>query len=272
MNKHLLILLLALISFTTSATTIPVMAGNSMIWDKFRISERIDPKGEDVTKDSINDIFKGKKIIIDNTNITVSGACKYEYSRENMTPLEYWHSQKTVNLYKQILSDHNVKLSSELNLITPVSPSVECVYPFSYFIEADNSLIFVLKNRAIIYSQKNEEKSVFDDECKHKEQTPEQIVENGDIDECYYKNLNVLNSYKKYRERLTGDRKKYLRKKINLNENFTMKCDNGCITVIYKWNGSDNLVITQQFEGGETVISFSKEAHGCQVVTKSFAD
>lgn len=51
-----------------------------------------------------------------------------------------------------------------------------------------------------------------------------------------------------------------------------MKCDNGCISVIYKWNGLDRLTIVQQFEGGETQISFTKKVQGCRVVTKSFPD
>ncbi|MEP9243947.1 hypothetical protein ABKT97_01485 [Enterobacter hormaechei] len=277
MNKFILVLPLVFASFFLNAKTVPVVTdilspNNSTSWVSYLISEPIILGGEDVTKDSIDVIFKGNNIVIDNTNVSIGNICKYEYSKESISPLEYWHSEKTVDLYKKFLSAYNIKLGGKLNLITPINPSVKCDYPFSYFIEVDGSLVFILKNRAIIYSHNNKNDDVPNSVCMHKEQSLEQIFENGDIEECFYKNKNILSSYQKYRDSLTNDNKKYLRKNIELNKSFSMKCDNGCITVIYKWDGPDHLTISQQFDGGETEISFSKEVQGCRVVTKSLPD
>ncbi|CNG10849.1 hypothetical protein [Yersinia similis] len=278
MIKLLLVLPFILISFVAnanvdnSASDLPLLTDNSMAWRSYVVSDRIDPQGEDVAEYLVNEVFKGREIVIDNTTVTVNGVCKYEYSKEKMTPLQYWNSQKTVDLYKTFLSGYNVKLKNTLGLITPVNPSIECVYPFSYFIEVDNSLVFVLKNRAIIYSQVNEEDKVSVVACAHKEQTPEQIYEHGYIVDCYYKNMDILDSYQKYRSSLVSDDRAHLQEKIALNKSFSMKCDNGCIVVEYKWNGPDHLVITQQFDGGETRIYFSKEEQGSRIVTKSFPD
>lgn len=228
--------------------------------------------GEDVSKDSIDNLFKGNDVVIDDTNVTIGNICKYEYSQESMSPLEYWHSKKTVNLYKKFFSGYNVRLGDTLNLITPTNPYSRCDYPFSYFIEVDDSLVFILKNRAIIYSHNNKNKDVSNVVCTHKDKSPEKIFESGDVEECFYKNINILDSYQEYRDGLTDDNRKYLQENILLNKNFSLKCNNGCIAVIYKWNGPDRLTITQQFEGGETEISFTKEVKGFRVVTKSFPD
>jgi len=279
MHRFLLAFSLILISSVTSvkithAASVSIPLVNSVVWGDYIISKRIDPSGDDVTKGSINDIFKGIKVVIDNENVTVSGVCKYEYSKESMSPLKYWYSKKTVDLYRSFLSGYNVKLNDNVNLITPVNPSVNCIYPFSYFIEVDNSLVFVLKNRAVIYFNDNRDGKggVSPSECVHKKQTPEQVYANGDIDECYYKGLNILDSYQKYRNRLVDSEKRHLMENIKLNENASMKCDDGCIVVKYKWKGPDNLVISQQFDGGETMIYFSKKEQGSRVVTKSFPD
>lgn len=276
MYKFLLILSLMIASFFINAKVVAVKKDisptHSTVWKKYLISEPIIPGRSDVTKDSIDDFFKGSEVVIDNENVTIGSICKYEYIKENISPMEYWHSKKTSDLYKRFLSGYSVKLGNKLNLFTTKNPSIKCDYPFSYFIEVDGSLVFILKNRAIIYSYNNKKEYVSNVICNHKEQSPEEVFGSGDVEECLYKNLNILDSYQKYRDGLTHDNKKYLRENIVINKNFSMKCDNGCIAVIYKWNGPDRLTIMQQFEGGETQISFTKEVRGCQVVTKSFPD
>ncbi len=102
----------------------------STIWKHYVVSERIDPQGQDVAKYSVNEVFKGKEIVIDNKDVTVDGVCKYECYKEEMPPRQ----SKIVGLYKTFLSGYNVKLKNKLGLIIPINPLVECAYPFSYFI------------------------------------------------------------------------------------------------------------------------------------------
>ncbi|QIM43072.1 hypothetical protein [Leclercia adecarboxylata] len=282
MNRFSLILSLFLAlccikAKAVNATTDVSPSGNTLVWEGYFISKPIIPGEESVSENSIDDFFKGKKIVIDDKKVTIGNTCIYEYSKETMTPLEYWHSKKTVNFYKKFLSFYKVKLGGKLNLITPTIPPVECGYPFTDFIELDGSLLFIFNNRAVIYdnNNNNNNRNNFDASgviCLHKGQSAEQIFENGDIEECFYKGENIFDSYQKYRGVLTDDGKKYLQESIVLNKDSSMKCYDGCIAVIYKWDGPDRLTITQQFEGGETEISFTKETQGCRVVTKSFPD
>lgn len=179
MYKFLLILLLVIASFFLNAKTVPVMTDisstHSTAWKSYLITEPITLGGSNDTKDSVDTFFKGSKIVIGNANVTIGNICKYEYSKESISPLEYWHSKKTSDFYKGFLSDYNVKAGDKLNLFSPTNPSVRCDYPFSYFIEVDGSLVFVHKNRAIIYSQDNKKEYVSNVICNHKEQSAEQI-------------------------------------------------------------------------------------------------
>lgn len=71
-------------------------------------------------------------------------------------------------------------------------------------------MVFVLKNRAIIYSQMNKKDKVSAAVYVDKEQTQEQIYENGNIVDCYYKNMGVLDSHYKYRNSLGSDNRVHL--------------------------------------------------------------
>lgn len=251
-----------------------VVDKNTVTWKHYVVSDLIMPGGKDITEESVsyvNNVFNGKRINIDRVNVNIPGTCKYEYYMESITPLKYWHSQKTVDLYVKLLSKYNVTLNGDVILITPTRPSNKCGYPFSYFIKVDESLVFVLNNRMVIYSQnENGEKS--DDIENHDDVDSQMMDEYGSVSESFYHGDTLLDAYGKYRDGLTTDYKNHLVEKILLNKDFTMKCENGCIEVDYNWSGPDKLIIKLMFEGGETEIDFLKEAQGTKVLTKSSPD
>ena len=247
------------------------------IWRDYVISEPIIPEGEYVTKESISELFKGKIISMDKTIVNVSEECRYKYNVKNTTPILHWHSEKTAKLYSDLLYKYNIRLNDSVSLITSKATPSECDYPFSYFIIVDNSLIFYLKNRMIIYPSDSEIKKTYknsiDDDFKVLKKNPSiQTNEYEQVEEIFYQEMGLLNSYKKYRDGLQIDYKKYLLDTIFTNENLTKKCDDGCIEVDYKWSGPHMLIIKQDFNGGETEIHFIEETNGTRVITKSYPD
>lgn len=249
----------------------------TLTWRNYVISEPITPEGEYVTKESISELFKGKVISIDKTTVNVSEECRYKYNIKNTTPILYWHSEKTAKLYSDLLYGYNIRLNNLVSLITPKATPSGCDYPFSYFIRVDNSLIFYLKNRMIIYRSDSEikytRKNSFDDNFRVLKKKPSiQADEYEQVEEVFYQEMDLLNSYKKYRDSLQIDYKKYLLDTIFTNENLTKKCDDGCIEVDYKWSGPHVLIIKQDFNGGETEIHFIEENHGTRIITKSYPD
>ena len=149
-------------------------------WSHYRISGLIGSDWDEVTVAKIDEQFKGKTVSIDDKMVNITGACRYEYSKTTMSPIKYWHSLKTVELYRQRLAENNIKLGEALSRITPRYPSTDCPYPFSIFIQIDDELVFILDNRMIIYSHNIKEPEVISGPiCTRKEQTPAQLFEGG---------------------------------------------------------------------------------------------
>lgn len=267
----------AMVSAGIGNDTVSSAENETSTWRDYVISEPIIPEGKYATKESISELFKGKVISIDKTTVNVSEGCRYKYNLKNKTPILYWHSEKTVKLYSDLLYKYDIRLNNLVGLITPESTPSECDYPFSRFIIVDNSLIFYLKNRLIIYYSDGEikrtHKSIIDDDFRVLKEKPSiQANEYEQVIEKFYQEMDLLNSYKKYRDSLQTDYKKYLLDTIFKNENLTKKCDNGCIEVDYKWSGPHVLEIKQYFDGGKTEIHFIEETHGTRIITKSYPD
>lgn len=256
-------------------------------WRYFFVSEPFNAKNNDSSENETVKLFDGKKIIFNGQSLTITNACAYKYAAQVNTPLSFWGSFKTVRFYKEFFSNYKVEVPNKFLDVTPVNPLETCDFPFSEFIVLGDELVFFYKNHAVLYFKtlealkSHEKENIRNDpsvkqglmgiskNCKEIERNPDNY---DTSQECFYNNLDLIEAYKAYREGLLKDSKKYLQDTIISNKDFSMKCDNGCITVIYKWHGPNNLVITQQFDGGETEISFSKEVQGCRVVTKSFPD
>jgi hypothetical protein len=50
-------------------------------WKHYIISTPIDPNGVYITKDSIDNVFRGKEIIIDNKSVIIRNVCEFEYNK-----------------------------------------------------------------------------------------------------------------------------------------------------------------------------------------------
>ncbi|EOF6284765.1 hypothetical protein ACK1C5_004374 [Salmonella enterica] len=256
-------------------------------WRYFFISEIFEGESNRSPSEKVVKLFDGKKIIFNGDLLSITDACTYKYAAELKTPLSFWKSYKTINFYENFFSGYKIKMPKKFLDITPINPSEKCDFPFSEFIVLDDKIVFFYEHNAIFYF-KNEKELKYhekisaenndnvDEKSIESESICKEIESNADdynsSEECFYKNMSVIDTYLEYRKKLMDYDKKYLQDEIISNKNFSTKCYGGCIIVTYKWDGPDNLVITQQFDGGETEISFSKEVQGCRVVTKLFPD
>ncbi|EOU9611094.1 hypothetical protein ACOJD9_004405 [Cronobacter dublinensis] len=241
------------------------------LWQDYIVSELIDPEGENVDKTSAADFFKGKEISINNKVVTISNVCSYEYNIDYMSPFQYWQSEKVAYLYKVKLAKLDVDVRDQIGLITPAKSTTGCSYPFVYFLVINDSLVFVLNNRMIVYYPQN--KKIKDESvCMHKVQDLELVYENGYIDECHYKEMKIADAFTNFRKDHADDEGKYLKEHLEINNNETVKCSGECIQVEYKWAGEKNLSITQQFNGGEIIINFSENTSGTDVIIKALPD
>ncbi|ECC6544549.1 hypothetical protein QNT90_002349 [Salmonella enterica] len=256
-------------------------------WGYFFISGIFEGGSNRSSSEKVMKLFDGKKIIFNGDLLSITDACTYKYTAELKTPLSFWKSDKTVDFYEAFFSRYKIKMPKSFLDITPINPSEKCDFPFSEFIVLDDNIVFFYEHNAIFFFKneqmlKDHEKSSVENNGNvdgkpiESENICKEVESNADdynsSEECFYKNMSVIDTYLEYRKKLMDYDKKYLQDKIISKENFSTKCSDGCITVTYKWDGPDNLVITQQFDGGETEISFTKEVQGCRVVTKLFPD
>lgn len=203
--------------------------------------------------------------------VNIAGACHYEYTKNTRSPIKHWHSEKTVALYRQRLAENNITLGDAVSLITPRSPSTDCPYPFSYFQQVGENLIFVVNNRMIIYSPDIQvPKDNTGPICTRKEQTPDQFFEEGGEVGCTYPKLNMAETYKVWRKSGMEDKEQLPKTLPNKNREITFK--EICISATYTWEDTGKLKIVRQFAGGETHTYFNQIPIGTQVITHSFPD
>jgi len=272
----------------TSASTLDnlLQKNEHSEWNYFFISQPFNGRISQSSEEKVAKLFNGKKIVFNNDLLSITDACTYKYATQLNSPLSFWKSSKTVSFYKIFFSDYKIKIPDSFLNITPENPSEKCEFPFSDFLVLENEIVFFYENNAVFYFKSQEElkshvKNIINVISERPTSSSKICKENehhtDDYDtsyECFYKALSLIDTYREYRNELKEEDNKYLVDKIITNKDFSIKCDSdsGCLTVIYKWNGPDNLAITQQFDGGRTVISFSKEAQGCRVVTKLSPD
>ncbi|MBS9427747.1 hypothetical protein [Photorhabdus akhurstii] len=250
---------------------------NNSEWGYSYVSGPIVSVSDEVNKKVIENIFKMRKLSFNNNILNVTGLCSYEYIAEKKTPISYWYSNKTVELYKNFFSKYNVKLNDYIYNVSPVNPDETCEYPFSDFIYIDNKMVFIYDGYAIFYSRMDSSKSLSNAKknnfCKHTEQSIESVYENGDITECFYNGVNIVEAYAIFRNSsIEGSDGFYLSEKLNVMKNITVKCDKDCMEVKYIWINKNKLKIIIEFSGGTTEFYFNENINGTKVITKSYPD
>ena len=287
-KKNSLFLLLFFCSFYTYSSVIENILQKKEYseWNYFFVSEKFENRTSRSSAE-VASLFGGKKVVFNSDLLTITDACTYKYAPQLSTPLSFWMNYKTVKFYEVFFSDYKIKIPDKFLDITPINLSEKCDFPFSEFIVLDDEVVFFYESYAVFYFKsqealKSHEKKLVGSDivvdkkttgsssvCKKSERNPDGYNSSR---ECFYKDMSLISTYKEYREESASYGGKYLQKEIIPNKDFSVQCDDGCIGVIYKWNGPDHLVVTQQFDGGETEISFSKEEQGSRVVTNLFPD
>ncbi|EOC0554909.1 hypothetical protein ACI01C_004145 [Cronobacter sakazakii] len=77
--------------------------------------------------------------------------------------------------------------------------------------------------------------------------------------ETYYKQLNLLDKPK-------------LLNKVEVGRDEMKKLENGALAVSYKWLGANELVVTQQYDGGVTILHFIQEMNGTKLIRELSPD
>lgn len=112
------------------------------IWSFYKISENPLVNLNDMTREEIMNEFNKTKIEISKKIINVNGYCTFEPYITKNTPLNYFSSKKTFDLYKNELSKSGIKLSDNITIYQSLYPEKECKNPSAEYFETDNTLVF----------------------------------------------------------------------------------------------------------------------------------
>ncbi|MBS9434543.1 hypothetical protein [Photorhabdus hainanensis] len=246
---------------------------NATKWEYSHVSSPIRYSTMELDHNFYNKIFAGKNIQFENDMVSISGKCSYQYAIQKKSPLEYWHSEKIVSIYKKLFSDNDVKIPGFLYVISPVFSTEKCEYPFSDFIVLDRAIIFVYKQRAIFYFEEKDKRLhhiAENTKCKSSKKDLGFVFEHGAIDECFYEKETLVDVYNKYINK--SDVGKYLTKSLEVMKNTHVFHQEDDVDVQYFWENKKKLKIILNFMGGMTEVSFKEDSDGTKVVTKYYPD
>lgn len=148
-------------------------------------------------------------------------------------------------------------------------------YCFSIFSYSHSSTLLTLAQSLAINTDVMEFKKT-KVECIDRAKTEQEMDETGygDIESCFYPQMNILETYKKHKERYSEFKHQAIPEDLVRNINFKSACnpDVGCIEGSYIWTGNQQFDIEMFFNGGITDFSFIEKNNGTLVVTVSNAD
>ncbi|MBG6025925.1 hypothetical protein [Proteus columbae] len=127
----------------------------------------------------------------------------------------------------------------------------------------------LLYSSALFAETKTENRVVHDKYCSSPEQTMDDVYENGAITDCVYAGLSIADAYKKYVNEHDED---YLVKTIKVNNNIQKEYTKDGVSVDYKWENPQKLMIEQQFAGGFTELLLEEGQKGTKITITGHPD
>lgn len=248
---------------------------NDTFWEFDKISSsNLFGKEDAITS---NDLYKRygkvtihvaeKQLYIKNDLLESNHVCSSTYVNSSKTPLSYFLSQKTVDIYEKILKREGVYLAKSISILKALYPDQACPPPFDEIMKFNERLVVFDDGFAIIFKEVNftndnsvvhSGKDTFSKYCHYK--TIEDVYDGESKYVCRFSSLNFLESLKKIKflNELTGQLNEELplyNKKLNI--------DGGII--IYEWEGSKTLHISIENEMELTKYIFKEDLLGTDV-------
>ncbi|WP_231889183.1 hypothetical protein [Mangrovibacter phragmitis] len=99
------------------------------------------------------------KLAIENDFLESKKICSTDYMEVKKTPLSYYLSKNTVNIYKQVYKSSDIPFPNDIYLLTSLYPGKECPPPYSDIIKVDNYLTVKKQNYVLFFNRKSDDLS-----------------------------------------------------------------------------------------------------------------
>ncbi|PHM45774.1 hypothetical protein Xmau_00162 [Xenorhabdus mauleonii] len=192
--------------------------------------------------EKLEKLFLTKSVFFSDENVIITNTCKYKYVAKKRTPIEIWKSNKAVDFYRLFLTKYSINIDNAIYEVLTENDEESCEYPFSELMIIDNTIIFFEDHRAIFYFSLSDERNnqdIFkiissenkkitlnsfdllikdqyknmyhgDSICKNIEIPAEELSGYESMTGCFFKGMNIAESYLKYKTNNDGLPKKSL--------------------------------------------------------------
>lgn len=148
--------------------------------------------------------INGRKLIINNYLLEDSHVCSIDYTEIKKTPLSYYLSQKTVDMYNRLFKQEGISLLNDMHILTSVYPNHECPAPYSEVIKVNDQLLIPDQNYVLVFKSGEISSAMINQKAKEEsllkychEMNPEQVYGGSSKESCYFEGLDLKSAYSK---------------------------------------------------------------------------
>lgn len=211
----------------------------------------------------------GKKLAIENDFLGNTKICSTDYVEVKKTPLSYYMSKNTVDMYKQVYKNSNVLFPNDIYILTSLYPGKECPSPYSEMLKVDGYLTFSEKNYVLFFKRQSYDLSKSAGYVKNDnwsnychDDKAGQEFDGSSKTSCSFPGESINTAYNKFKE-INKSGSTYLRSYLPAKDE-TRKIDSGVVD--YKWSGDEMLNITVKMENETVNYTFRREPTGTNLV------
>lgn len=216
--------------------------------------------------------FADKPIAFKGHEMQFGTACRLSWNAYVQTPVKYYHSNSTVELYTSLFASVGLKLPEKLTILETTSPVGECSVAGVELLDFGSKLAFLYEDKIVTYTRDENKQATKPDtrKCELGPRDMEYVYENGAMTRCFYPNMSMKDAYEAHRKALSDS--KNLLPTLTPGKNLTIEKLGDTERVEYQWQGDNVLHITQSFPGGTTEFLLESAPAGTTVTETEFPD
>lgn len=282
MNNRIILTLFLLLSFFCQSAFSDAKK-QDLIWTFDKVSDvDIFGKHDANAISDISNIYRNvtinvgeKTLDINNDFLEAAHVCSIDYVNIAKTPLSYFLSQKTVNMYEKLFAHEGIPFAKRVSILESVFPDRSCPPPYDELIKNDNHLMVLEQNHVIFFKEMKadlnadlaiSEKESLSMYCHNEKAEHAYDGTSGSI--CDFRNMNLKQTYEKIRV-LNDFSRKYMKEDLPI-KNDEYKINEGAVS--YQWNGNNSLNIFIVLDGESSKYSFNEQSSGTKLEISGVAE
>jgi len=249
------------------------------LWVFYKVSSTdLFSRHDSNTIQNLNKLYGKAKVNMDDNTVTISNdllesstICSVDYSKKKESPLSYFYSKKTLDMYDNVFKKDKISLAKDIYILRSLYPDKTCPSPYDEIIESDEYVFFVALDYLVFFKKiTNDSKESnglpkgtdFFTFCKS---VSEDSIFDGDANYiCDFTNDDLSNTYLKLK--VISLYNNILKESLpDKNISYHM----GDVEISYQWIGSNEVKITIIQGMDEGVYLFKKFKSGTLVAITS---